>query len=79
MTLLRGVTAEQLKEQRIPLDVLRKAQAQQDTISKAPLPVGDSTVAKRLAPIAKAFVNERAYHGHPFAFVVLHKGGVVAE
>lgn len=79
VTLLRGVTAEQLKEQRIPLDVLRKAQAQQDTISKAPLPVGDSTVAKRLAPIANAFVNERAYHGHPFAFVVLHKGGVVAE
>ncbi len=79
VTLLRGVTAEQLKEQRIPLDVLRKAQAQQDTISKALLPVGDSTVAKRLAPIAKAFVNERAYHGHPFAFVVLHKGGVVAE
>ncbi|MBQ5983149.1 MAG: serine hydrolase [Prevotella sp.] len=79
VTLLRGVTAEQLKEQRIPLDVLRKAQAQQDTISKAPLPVGDSALAKRLAPIAKAFVNERAYHGHPFAFVVLHKGGVVAE
>lgn len=79
VTLLRGITAEQLKEQRIPLDVLRKAQAQQDTISKAPLPVGDSTVAKRLAPIAKAFVNERAYHGHPFAFVVLHKGAVVAE
>ena len=79
VTLLRGVTAEQLKEQRIPLDVLRKARAQQDTISKAPLPVGDSTVAKRLAPIANAFVNERAYHGHPFAFVVLHKGAVVAE
>jgi CubicO group peptidase (beta-lactamase class C family) len=41
--------------------------------------MGDSAVAKRLAPIAKAFVNERAYHGHPFAFVVVHKGGVVAE
>lgn len=79
VTLLRGVTAEQLKEQRIPLDVLRKAQAQQDTISKAPLPVGDSALSKRIAPIANAFVNERAYHGHPFAFVVLHQGGVVAE
>lgn len=41
--------------------------------------MGDSAVAERLAPIAKAFVVERAYKGHPFAFVVVHKGGVVAE
>ena len=56
VTLLRGITAEELRE-----------------------PLGDSALAERLAPIAKAFVGERAYKGHPFAFVVLHRGGVVAE
>ena len=40
---------------------------------------GDSAVSERLAPIAKAFVDDRAYNGHPFAFVVLYGGGVVAE
>ena len=32
-----------------------------------------------LEPIARALVDERAYNGTPFAFVVLHKGAVVAE
>jgi hypothetical protein len=40
---------------------------------------GDSAVSARLEPIAKAFVDDRAYNGHPFAFVVLYGGGVVAE
>ena len=79
VTLLRGATADWLREQRFPVGVLDEAKAVKDTISTAQLAVGDSAVAERLAPIAKAFVVERAYHGHPFAFVVLHKGGVVAE
>ena len=74
VTLLRGASADQLREQHFPQDLLCQA----DT-SCAELSVGDSVVKERLAPIAKAFVKERTYHGHPFAFVVLHKGGVVAE
>lgn len=74
VTLLRGASAEQLRQQSFPQDLL--CQAGQDSVQ---LPMGDSVVAERLAPIAKAFVGERAYHGHPLAFVVLHKGGVVAE
>ena len=77
VTLLCGATVDQLREQHFPLDVL--CEAEQDSTSRAQLPMGDSAVAERLAPIAKAFVSEHAYHGHPLAFVVLHKGGVVAE
>lgn len=43
------------------------------------LQAGDPEVAARLEPIAQALVDEHAYNGHPFAFVVLHEGKVVAE
>ncbi len=79
VTLLRGANADGLRKQRFPSSVLGEEREQQDSTSKAQLSVGDSAVAERLVPIARAFVGERAYHGHPFAFVVLHKGGVVAE
>ena len=36
-------------------------------------------VTARLAPIAKALVDDHVYNGTPFAFVVLHEGKVVAE
>ena len=71
VTLLRGDDADKLRERVFPLPP--------DTAVANPLPQGDSTVCARLSSIAKAFVDDRAYHGHPFAFVVLHKGGVVAE
>jgi CubicO group peptidase (beta-lactamase class C family) len=61
------------------MDVLSEGQGKLDSVARAQLPLGDSAVAERLVPIAKAFVGERAYKGHPFAFVVVHKGGVVAE
>ena len=77
VTLRRGITAEELREQRFPKGVLSEGQGKQDSIAQ--LSLGDSALAERLAPIAKAFVDERAYKGHPFAFVVLHRGGVVAE
>ena len=79
VTLLCGTSADELRGQRFPMSVLSEVQAEQDSTVKAQLQVGDSVVAERLAPIAKAFVNERAYKGHPFAFLVVHKGGVVAE
>ena len=40
---------------------------------------GDEGLANRLEPIAKALVDDRSYNGHPFAFVVLHRGSIVAE
>lgn len=71
VTLLRGANADDLKQQVYPLPV--------ENLTSTPLPMGDSATCVRLLPIAKAFVDERSYNGHPFAFVVLHKGGVVAE
>ena len=79
VTLLIDTTADELRLQRFPFDVFDDTLAEQDSSFRTQLPVGDSVIAKRLAPIAKAFVSERAYHGHPFAFVVLQKGSVVAE
>ena len=71
VTLLRGKTVEQLRAQAYPLDP--------EVPVADPLTPGDSLVAARLEPVAKAFVDDHAYNGTPFAFVVLHKGGVVAE
>ena len=61
VTLLCGATADELRGQRFPMDVLSEGQGVQDSTARAQLPVGDSAVAERLAPIAKAFVVERAY------------------
>ena len=71
VTLLRGKTVDQLQELDYPLEP--------EVEMPDPLPAGDSLTAARLEPISKAFVDGRAYNGTPFAFVVLHKGGVVAE
>lgn len=71
VTLLGDASIDDLRKQTYPLPT--------DTATTKPLPRGDLAVSARLAPIAKAFVDDHAYHGHPFAFVVLHKGGVVAE
>ena len=40
---------------------------------------GDSKLTARLTPIAKALVDDHAYNGTPFAFIVVHQDGVVAE
>ena len=71
VTLLRGKTVEELREQEYPLET--------EARTPDPLAAGDSLTTVRLAPVAKAFVDDRAYNGTPFAFVVLHKGAVVAE
>ena len=71
VTLLRGADAGELRRRDMPLPP--------DTIADESLPHGDPAVSARLAPIAKAFVDDHAYDGHPFAFVVLHKGSLVAE
>ena len=73
VTLLRGKKKDKkaFLEQKYPLPA---AEALPDYLQ-----AGDSALAARLEPIAKALVDERTYNGHPFAFVVLHKGGVVAE
>ena len=71
VTLLRGAKADALRQQRYPLPI--------ETTPSAPIPLGDSLLRARLEPIAKALVDDRTYNGHPFAFVALHKGKVVAE
>ncbi len=71
VTLLCGSATDEWLQQPYPL--------LPDTAASMPLPRGDSAVSARLEPIAKAFVDDRAYRGHPFAFMALYKGGVVSE
>ena len=71
VTLLRGATVEALQQQGCPLLV--------ETEPSVPIPMGDSTLRAKMEPIAKALVDDRAYNGHPFAFVALHQGKLVAE
>ncbi len=71
VTLLRGKTAAQLQSETFPLPL------EADVCD--PLASGDSALCAQLEPIAKALVDDQAYNGTPFAFVVLHDGGVVAE
>ena len=71
VTLLRGKTVDELQAQAYPLEPEMPA--------PDPLTAGDAQIAARLEPIAKAFVDDQAYNGTPFAFVVLHQGRVVAE
>ncbi len=71
VTLLRGRNKKALLERPWPMP--------EDETVVPELPQGDSALTARLEPIARALVDERSYNGHPFAFVVLHKGAVVAE
>ena len=71
VTLLRGKTATEFQAERYPLAP--------ETEEPGILFPGDSAVTVRLEPIAKALVDDHAYNGTPFAFVVLHDGKVVAE
>ena len=72
VTLLRGRKAmERLKAQAFPLPP--------EASDPEPLAPGDSAVAARLEPVAKALVDDHAYNGTPFAFIVLHDGAIVAE
>ena len=71
VTLLRGKKAAALQAEKYPL-----APEAEGPDCLVP---GDSALTVRLAPIAKALVDDHAYNGTPFAFVVLHEGKVVAE
>ena len=71
VTLLRGKKAAEFQAEKYPL----APQAEGPDF----LEPGDSVLTERLAPIAKALVDDHAYNGTPFAFVVLHEGKVVAE
>ena len=71
VTLLRGKDTEKFLAEKYPLPVEEPAEEY--------LEPGDSALCARLAPIAKALVDDHAYNGTPFAFVVLHEGKVVAE
>ena len=71
VTLLRGATVDELRQQAYPFPA--------ETAPSKPIALGDSATRARLEPIAKALVDDRTYNGHPFAFMALHKGKVVAE
>ena len=71
VTLLRGREQDAFLAQTYPLP---KVVAYEETLQW-----GDSAEIARLEPLAKAFVDDKAYNGTPFAFVVLHKGKLVAE
>ena len=71
VTLLRGREQDAFLAQTYPLP---KVAAYEETLQW-----GDSAEIARLEPLAKAFVDDKAYNGTPFAFVVLHKGKLVAE
>ena len=71
VTLLRGKKAAEFQAEKYPL----APEAEGPDF----LEPGDSALTARLAPIAKALVDDHAYNGTPFALVVLHEGKVVAE
>lgn len=71
VTLLRGKDAEKIRNESYPLPIEKR------DLHK--LPSGDSILSMKLEPLARTFVDERSYGGNPFAFVVLHDGGIVAE
>ena len=71
VTLLRGKKAAEFQAEKYPLAP--------EAEGPDYLEPGDSALTSRLAPIAKALVDDHAYNGTPFALVVLHEGKVVAE
>ncbi len=71
VTLLRGKGKDEFLAGKYPLP---KESACEDYLL-----AGNDTLASRLEPIAKELVDNHAYNGHPFAFLVLHEGKVVAE
>ena len=71
VTLLRGKGKEAFLAEKYPLPV--------ESPCEDYLLPGDGELAARLEPVAKDLVDNRAYNVHPFAFVVLHEGKVVAE
>ena len=70
VTLLRGKGKKEFLNQAYPLP----ADSYPDYLEKA-----DDSLTARLEPIAKALVDERSYNGHPFAFVALHNGKIIAD
>ena len=74
VTLLRGKKAAEFQAEKYPL-----APEPESADGPGALFPGDSAVSARLAPIAQALVDDHAYNGTPFAFLVLHEGKLVAE
>lgn len=70
VTLLRGKGKKEFLSGTYPLP----ADSYTDYLEKA-----DDSLTARLEPIARALVDERSYNGHPFAFVALHNGKIIAE
>jgi CubicO group peptidase (beta-lactamase class C family) len=79
-TLLRGISEENLRKIKFPEF---KSNYNQDTIA---WPMGNRMPKKstnidtvKLAEITEKLMDDEAYNGHAFAFIVVHKGIPVAE
>ncbi|MBR6458122.1 MAG: serine hydrolase [Bacteroidales bacterium] len=91
VTLLRGRKAEQkLRAQAYPLPIEEHKCEHQHAHCGTPDKMCEhalnqmqgpyyAELREKLAPLAEAFVDEHAYNGHPFAFIVLKDGKMVAE
>jgi hypothetical protein len=77
VTLLRGKNKDAFLAEKYPL--APEPVGRTEGLAPGFLFPGDSAVTVRLAPIAKALIDDHAYNGTPFAFVVLHEGKLVAE
>ena len=78
VTLLRGKDIDAFLAQKYPLAPETVPEPVEGLAPGCLFP-GDSALCSRLEPIAKALVDDHAYNGTPFAFVVLHEGKLVAE
>ena len=70
VTLLRGKGKKEFLCGTYPLP----ADSYPDYLEKA-----DDSLTARLEPIARALVDEHSYNGHPFAFMALYDGKIIAE
>ena len=82
VTLLRGKTAKELAREEYPLPA--EPACDPDTVlwpggNMIPDDIRERDIETALEPLAASFVDDHAYNGTPFAFVVLHKGIPVAE
>lgn len=79
VTLLRGKNVDAFLAEKYPLPAEGPVPEPVEGSAPICLAPGDSALCARLEPIAKALVDDHAYNGTPFAFVVLHEGKIVAE
>ncbi len=80
-TLLRGITEAELKKKKFPSGTA-PSYSQDSIVWPLGNVIPDTTTGidkNKLGEISKQLIDENAYNGNAFAFIVLHKGIPVAE